>query len=227
MQRQLKLRLLFRFVILCLFIVLLSVDPAFAWDGKCVSVADGDTITAMHDGKGERIRLYGIDSPENGQDFGNRSKQFTSEMVFGKIVTVVPRDTDRYGRTVGMVYVGGRSLNEELLRSGYAWVYLEYCKDDFCSSWKDIEAGARAVDAGLWSHKEPIPPWEYRHGGGRSNAPVKAVELSTEAYHGNASSHVFHRANCRYYNCKNCTVVFQTREAALKAGYRPCKICKP
>ena len=45
--------------------------------------------------------------------------------------------------------------------------------------------------------------------------------------HGNIKSKVFHRAGCRYYNCKNCIVPFNTRDEAIKAGYRPCKICQP
>lgn len=49
----------------------------------------------------------------------------------------------------------------------------------------------------------------------------------TVSYHGNARSKVFHQASCRYYDCKNCTVAFPSRDAAIRAGYRPCKICKP
>ena len=41
---------------------------ALAWEGKVVGIADGDTITVMHDGHGEKIRLYGIDTPERHQD---------------------------------------------------------------------------------------------------------------------------------------------------------------
>ncbi len=40
-----------------------------------VGVSDGDTITVLHDGKGERIRLHGIDCPEKRQAFGKRAKQ--------------------------------------------------------------------------------------------------------------------------------------------------------
>lgn len=43
--------------------------------------------------------------------------------------------------------------------------------------------------------------------------------------HGNANSGIFHNSSCRYYNCKNCYVVFQSRAEAMKAGYRPCKVC--
>ncbi len=49
--------------------------------GRVVGVADGDTITVLHSGKGERIRLHGIDCPEKRQAFGNRAKQFTAQQV--------------------------------------------------------------------------------------------------------------------------------------------------
>ncbi|TLU86144.1 MAG: hypothetical protein FDX30_03855 [Chlorobium sp.] len=45
--------------------------------------------------------------------------------------------------------------------------------------------------------------------------------------HGNTGEKVFHKSTCRFYNSKNSTVVFKTREEAIKAGYKPCKICKP
>lgn len=47
------------------------------------------------------------------------------------------------------------------------------------------------------------------------------------AYHGNVQSRVFHRPGCQYYDCKNCTAVFQSREAAVAAGFKPCGKCKP
>ncbi len=83
---------------------------ALEFTGKVVGVADGDTITVLHKGKGERIRLRGIDCPEKRQAFGNRAKQFASKLVFGTSVTVQVLDRDRYGRTVGMVLLpDGRS----------------------------------------------------------------------------------------------------------------------
>ncbi len=47
------------------------------------------------------------------------------------------------------------------------------------------------------------------------------------SYHGNLKSKVFHTIDCRYYNCKQCTVDFSSREEAIDSGYRACKICKP
>lgn len=42
-------------------VLLILAVPAIcrAWEGKVVGVSDGDTITVMHDGRGEKIRLYG------------------------------------------------------------------------------------------------------------------------------------------------------------------------
>ena len=56
--------------------------------GKVVGVTDGDTITVLHDGVGEKIRLAGIDCPERGQAYGTRAKQFLSALVFRKTVRV-------------------------------------------------------------------------------------------------------------------------------------------
>ncbi len=99
------------------------------FSGKVVGVSDGDTITVLHNGKGERIRLHGIDCPEKRQAFSNRAKQFTSNLVFAKTVTVQAVDRDRYGRTVGVVLLpDGRSLNHELVRAGLAWMYRRYTK---------------------------------------------------------------------------------------------------
>jgi micrococcal nuclease len=132
--------------------------------GKVVSIADGDTITVLHDRKQYKIRLYGIDCPESRQDFGARAKKFLSDMVFGKQVQVVHKDIDKYDRVVGMVYIGNTSVNQELVGAGLAWVYHQYCKENFCREWSDLEARAQASGIGLWSHPDPIPPWKYRRG---------------------------------------------------------------
>ncbi len=128
--------------------------------GRVVSVTDGDTITVLHNGKGERIRLHGIDGPEKRQAFGNRAKQFTSKLVFGETVTVQVMDRDRYGRTVGVVLLpDGRSLNHELVRAGLAWMYRRYTNDQSLS---DLEEEARVARRGLWADAEPVSPWEWR-----------------------------------------------------------------
>jgi micrococcal nuclease len=148
-----------------LLLLFLLTTPAlsYAWTGKVVGVSDGDTITVMHDEKGEKVRFYGVDCPESHQDFGTKTKEFTSAMVFGRTVEVEPVTTDRYGRTVALVMVDGKSLNEELVKAGMAWVYVKYCKKPFCAQWYQLEETARSAKMGLWSIPNPTPPWEFRH----------------------------------------------------------------
>lgn len=153
-------------------------------------------------------------------------------MVFGKMVEVEPSDTDRYGRTVARVIVGGVDANAGQIKAGYAWLYRQYCKGPVCSEWAELESAAKASKAGLWADKSPMAPWDWRHGGQPSGSIGKVSGSSGQtaasgAYHGNVDSGVFHASVCRHYDCKNCVKSFSSREAAIAAGYRPCGICKP
>ena len=167
--------------------VLILPSLSLAWQGKVVGISDGDTITVLHNNRGEKVRLYGIDTPEKRQDFGNKAKQFTSNMVFGKYVEVESVTKDRYGRTVGLVYINGQCLNEELVRAGFAWVYIKYCKKAICTDWRRLEAAAKANKNGLWSHTNPMPPWEYRHSKSRSSHTTYTRRADTQSvtYHRN------------------------------------------
>ncbi len=152
-------------MLVCLLSLLLLTFPclAWAWSGMVVGVTDGDTIKVMgtHN-KQVKIRLYGIDCPEKGQAFGKKAKQFTSKLVYGKVVEVEVMDTDRYGRTVALVAVNKQILNEELLKAGYAWVYYQYCHEMICHAWADYQFAAKLDKRGLWVDPDPIPPWEFR-----------------------------------------------------------------
>jgi micrococcal nuclease len=136
----------------------------WAWTGEVVGITDGNTIIVLNSEtmKNVKIRLYGIDTPEKGQAFGKKAKQFTSGMVFGKVVEVEVMDTDRYGRTVALVAVNKQILNEELLKAGYAWVYYQYCHEMICHAWADYQFAAKLDKRGLWRDPDPIPPWEFR-----------------------------------------------------------------
>jgi micrococcal nuclease len=136
--------------------------PSIHFTGKVVGVSDGDTISVMHNGRGQKIRLHGIDCPEKGQAFGQRAKQFTSALVFGKEVTVTVKDTDKYGRTIGEVkLLDGTVLNQELVKAGLAWWYRRYAPGD--TVLEGLEKGAREAKQGLWVEPNPVPPWEWRH----------------------------------------------------------------
>ena len=105
------------------WLLLLTAPPAFAdFSGKVVGVDDGDTLSVMHKGWAEKVRLNGFDCPEKGQAYGRRAQQATSGLVFGKEVTVKTFGLDKYGRTIGGVTLpDGTVLNQELVREGMCW----------------------------------------------------------------------------------------------------------
>jgi endonuclease YncB( thermonuclease family) len=148
-----------------IFLFFLCITDAISGErinGKVFSVHDGDTLTLLIAGNQTiKIRLAQIDAPESNQAFGQQSQQSLSSMVFGKDVIVDKETIDKYGRTVGTVFLGNQDINKEQVARGMAWVYRQYLHDESLLS---IEDGARQRKIGLWSDPNPVPPWEYRHG---------------------------------------------------------------
>ena len=106
-------------------------------------VIDGDTLEV----DGQRIRLHGIDAPENkqlcyldgkrwqcGKDAGN----ILSDWINRRPVACKERDRDRYGRIVAVCYAGGEDLNAWVVLQGLALAYRRYSLD-----YVDQEADAR------------------------------------------------------------------------------------
>lgn len=133
---------------------------AFALD--VISIADGDTLTVLQDGRPARIRLANIDAPEKRQGFGARAKQSLSEMCYRKDAVLTVVSTDRYGRTVALVSCAGVNVNRAQVERGLAWVYKQYNKD---RSLPALQEAAAAKRRGLWAESNPIPPWDFRRAG--------------------------------------------------------------
>lgn len=155
-----------RLILTVVFILL----PAMCWpsanyfQGIVRYVTDGDTIKVFDGEKVINVRLYGIDSPEKTQKYGRQATHFTSIMALGEMATVHVVDIDKYGRAVGIVTIGSSSLNESILKAGYAWVYPAYCKKSLCDKWKQYETQAKEAKIGIWIDSDVKAPWEYRRG---------------------------------------------------------------
>jgi len=58
-----------------------------------------------------------------------------------------------------------------------------------------------------------------------------SVETGNEeigfVYHGNKKSFKFHAPDCRYYTCKNCTIILHSATEAEEKRFSPCGLCKP
>ena len=111
---------------------------------KINKVVDGDTIDVTIDlgfdlYKKERVRVAGIDTPEKrtrdleekalGIDATNWLKAKLAEAITGDdeltIRTELSGGIGKYGRLLGWLYIGDGdvSLNEEMIKLGYAWEY--------------------------------------------------------------------------------------------------------
>lgn len=215
---------------------------ANAFSGEVVSIVDGDTIDVLYNDKTERIRLNGIDAPEQDQAYGQRAKQLAEDLTHGQHVTVETKEQDRYGRTVGDVFLpDGRNLSRELVGAGLAWWYCEHSSDQ---TLKDLEQDARDKKRGLWNDRVPIPPWVYRkiqrnqvpsvadfdcppatqpQGFGRdtSSGTITTIPFTGPVI-GNKRSRVYHRPDCPAYNQVSARnrVEFPSERAAEDAGYR-------
>lgn len=130
------------------------------FQAKVIGVSDGDTITVLKEGVPLKLRLNGIDCPEKSQDFGQKAKDFTSELVFSKQVLVFARGKDRYKRTIAEVYLsGGENLSDLLIARGYAWWYRSFSKEIHRQI---LEEKAKAEKLGLWKEENAFAPWDFR-----------------------------------------------------------------
>ena len=145
-----------------IILILLLTVTAHAETGTVVKVIDGDTIKVASELGITTVRLYGIDSPEKSQAFGLAAKDFVEVMVKGKVVDVIPTGGTTYGRTVAIVNLGTQNLQEQLILAGYAWVYPDYCKKQFCRAWEKLQGISAGNRVGLWSAPAPVQPWVWR-----------------------------------------------------------------
>ncbi len=136
-------------------------------EGRVVGVADGDTITVLALGNSpEKVRFAFIDAPEKAQPHGQAAKMALSARLFGREVKVEVIEKDRYGRTVGRVWVDNVDVNLAQVEDGYAWHYAQYAKKNQSASdfqaYQQAEHHARQNHLGLWQDASPTAPWEYR-----------------------------------------------------------------
>lgn len=130
------------------------------FSGRCIGVTDGDTIKVLWNRQSVAVRLYGVDCPEKKQAFGARAKQFTSTLTFGKMVQVYGKGRDRYGRTLGWVFVGKSCLNAELVSNGLAWHYKTFAPKE--TKLAALEVEAKTAKRGLWLDEKAVAPWAWR-----------------------------------------------------------------
>lgn len=125
-------------------------------------VVDGDTIDAIIDGREERVRLIGIDTPETKRRdtpiecFGPEATAFTESLLPVGTPIRIERDTvnrDDFGRLLGYVYRAedGIFVNYETIRQGFATPLSIEPNTTYIDLFVDAARSAESDDVGLWS----------------------------------------------------------------------------
>ena len=148
----------------------------YSFDGVVMEVVDGDTFlletTKPYTPGLFRVRLYGVYAPViNGKGWSGQSYAAIAKTVLqGKLekqkVRVEVREVDQSGRQLGLVYLGSRNINEEMLREGWGWYWrapehraILTDEDDYL---RKVCDDARTERKGLWRENNPKPPWVNR-----------------------------------------------------------------
>jgi len=143
-----------------IFIPLLSVSQSLS--AKVVGIKDGDTVIVLDSLNNQiTLRLAEVDCPEKNQPFGTKAKQFTSDQVYLKTIKYVVTDTDRYGRSIAMIYYDSdnKYLSAEIIKAGMGWHYKRYSTSKELATFQE---NAKQNKIGLWIDNDPIEPSEFR-----------------------------------------------------------------
>ncbi|MBQ2654543.1 MAG: thermonuclease family protein [Methanobrevibacter sp.] len=177
----------------------------------CTEVVDGDTIYLSN---GKKVRLVGVNTPERGVEGYITSKVFVQKLCLNKQIGLDIDDskpTDKYGRTLAVVIVDGKNLNEMLLKEGLAEIMYIPPSEFYPYNWADSSTHISS------SHQTS------------TNANTDSGSGDSGNYIGNSNSGKFHKSTCKWgqKTAEHNRVYFNNRNEAISQGYVPCKVCNP
>ena len=181
----------------------------------CTKVVDGDTIYLDN---GEKVRFVGVNTPERGVEGYIASKNFVQKLCLNKEVGLDIDDSkhnDKYGRTLAVVIVDGKNVNEMLLKEGLAEIMYMPPSEFYPYNW----AGSNTHVADTHSSSSSSS----------SSSDSSSSSSGSGSYVGNANSGKFHIASCGSVDkmSEANKVFFSSRDEAINQGYVPCKRCNP
>ena len=123
---------------------------------------DGDTTVLEIDGKIQKVRFLLVDTPETVkpktkvQPYGLEASERTKELLSTASEITFEYDdgdrTDRYGRTLGYIFVEGTLIQEMLVREGLARVaYVREPNTKYLLQLEKAQEKAKSQSLGIWS----------------------------------------------------------------------------
>ena len=181
----------------------------------CTKVVDGDTIYLDN---GEKVRFVGVNTPERGVEGYIASKNFVQKLCLNKEVGLDIDDSkhhDKYGRTLAVVIVDGKNVNEMLLKEGLAEIMYMPPSEFYPYNWANGDTHVADTHSSSSSSD--------------STSTDSSSSSGSGSYVGNANTGKFHVSSCSSVNkmSEKNKVFFSSRDEAINQGYVPCKRCNP
>jgi len=138
---------------------------------ELMSCVDGDTAWFVVNGREEKIRFLGIDTPESTnivEEYGVDASEYTCNMLENANDIYIEYDInsderDKYDRVLAYVFVDGNNLSELLLTKGLAevkYIYGDYkYLDSFCNS----QYEAYGKNLGIWNSYDYTKNYCYKN----------------------------------------------------------------
>jgi len=194
-------------------------------------VLDGDTIEIS----GRRIRLFGIDAPENGQTCTIKRKPFRcdqaatsalADKIGAHMIECEPKDLDIYSRIVSVCFIEGEDINAWMVAKGWALAYRQYSRD-----YVSQEERASKAKLGMWQGEFELP-WDWRQKVSQSNARLQSGDKQPNStpcvIKGNINDrgrHIYHMPGDKFYSRTMISVAkgerwFCNEAEAIAAGWQ-------
>lgn len=167
-------------------------------------VVDGDTVR-LDDG--EAVRLLGIDTPERNEPLYTEASALLSRLVFERDVTLEFDQTrrDHYKRLLAHLWVRDSLVNEVMVASGLARVYMWPPDTLHRARLVAAQKEARTRKIGLWS----LPPPRLE--------PHYVIHQRRMR---------FHRPDCPAARSSRQETA-RNRDSLLDLGFSACRTCRP
>ena len=215
---------------------------------QVLRVTDGDTIHINYNGKDEKVRFIGLDTPETKdprkpiQCFGREATAKMTELAENKNIRLefdkTQGERDKYGRLLAFVYSeDSKNLAYEMIRQGYGNEYTYNSNPyKYQNEFKEAARKAREENKGLWAEntcagdaaKPADTPAPKPQPAPAPAAPAPQPQQSQEAcvIKGNVGRNgkIYHMPGQKYYNKTNPEVVFCSEIEAQNAGFRKSKV---
>jgi micrococcal nuclease len=159
-------------------VTVVKADRSGGQKGVITYVGDGDGANIDVGGSTIKCRLDTFDAPETGgspkkwpdQPYSREAENKLKSLIASGEVTVIvskPADTssppsgkNNYGRSLCKIEVQGKNVDQEMLRSGAAWLRLEYATDEKLIN---LFNTAKTNKVGLFADPNAKAPWDYRN----------------------------------------------------------------